>query len=193
VRALVVFILIGAGLCPVCGCRYEREVSRRGLLSRVQGAERGGEAIRRERRDDGPVIDAVASDPMSMLRREDADGNVTLVSNSARDVMVHVVTTLRDGEEELFLDQVLSQRTLDEFNERGFDPVWAYRELKRRERDVRALYTLMPYGEFTPGLFLKTIAQNTFRLGVRPSRDMSWTYIDVVVERGVWKLRWFGP
>lgn len=107
--------------------------------------------------------------------------------------MIHVVTTLRDGEEELFLDQVLSKATTDEFHERGYDPVWAYRELKRREMHVRKLYTLMPYGEFTPGLFLKTVGRNVFRLSVRPSRGVPWTYVEVVIEGGSWKLRWFGP
>ncbi len=188
--ALVLGVVAAVALA---GCRYEREVSRRGLLSRVQGAQRGGDAPVRERRDSDGAFDEVVDGPIPTLRREDEAGNITLISNSARDVMAHVVTTLRDEEEELFLEQVLSKRTVEEFHERGFDPVWAYRELKRRERDVRQLYTLMPYGEFTPGLFLKTIGQNTFRLGVRPSRGMSWTYVDVVVERGVWRLRWFGP
>ncbi|GJM19317.1 MAG: hypothetical protein DHS20C14_15300 [Phycisphaeraceae bacterium] len=171
------------------GCTYQREVSRRGMLSRVAGAESGSFSKDETRRGGS---DEITDDPDLGLRREDPRGNITLVSNSARDVMIHVVTTLRDEEEELFLEQVLSEATKQEFADRGHDPVWAYRELKRRERDVRKLYTLMPYGEFTPGLFLKTIGRNIFRLQVRPSRDVPWTYVDVVIERGQWRLRWFG-
>jgi hypothetical protein len=57
-----------------------------------------------------------------------------------------------------------------------------------------ALLARMPMGEFTPGLFLKPLERNTFRLQIPPraAQGLNWTFVDMVVERGKWKLRWFG-
>lgn len=179
--------MAGAAVLALVGCVEERVVARRGLLSGLPGAQ---SSVPDARRGSGTA----SGQPLEQrIRIEHEDGSITLVANSARDVLIHVIATLKDDEQDLFLEQVLSEQTRQEFLERGHDPVWAFRELKRRERDVRRLYAAMPYGEFTPGLRLETLGRNSFRVKVRPTRDMSWSFIDVVVEHGRWRLRWFGP
>jgi len=56
------------------------------------------------------------------------------------------------------------------------------------------LLAQMPMGEFTPGLYLKPMGRNIFRLELPPkiSKGLNWTFVDMVVEFGKWKLRWFG-
>jgi len=182
------WVLVGAACVGLSACEpEERIVSRHGLLSGLPGSQ--SQLPEPEKRSvstsDKPVE--------QRLRIEHEDGSVTLISNSARDVLIHVVATLKDEEDELFVEQVLSERTKQEFYERGYDPVWAYRELKRRERDVRRLFAAMPYGEFTPGLRLQPNGVNEFRVKVPPTKGMPWNFIDVIVEHGRWRLRWFGP
>lgn len=121
-----------------------------------------------------------------------ADGTITLNAPTASDLMRHMLETLADDEEELFTEQLLSTITKREFHERGYDPVEAFRELSRRQKDVRALFSAMPVGEFTPGVMMKNVDRNTFRLSIKGDPDLRWSFIDVVLERGQYKLRWFG-
>lgn len=179
-----VLALGGAG-----GCAERRVVARRGLLAGLPGSQ---SQIPAQGARSAPRREGEAEAPAFRLRVEDEQGNITLVSRSVRDVMVHVVATLMNNEEELFMTQVLSDVTRQEFVALGHDPVWAFRELKRRERDVRRLYNAMPFGEYTPGLFLKKEGKNVFRLRVRSTGDLPWSFVDVVIEDGSWRLRWFG-
>ncbi len=95
----------------------------------------------------------------------------------------------------MFIEQLLCERTKDEFYERGLDPGLAFDELVRRERDIGRLFYYMPMGEYTPGLHLTTIGRNTFRLKLPRANNESlyWLGIDVVFEKSNYRLRWFLP
>lgn len=120
------------------------------------------------------------------------DGTVTLNSPTISDLMRHILETVVNEEEDLFTDQLLSTITRREFIERGLDPAEAYRELVRREKDLRALFRAIPIGEFTPGVLLRNVGPNIFRLGIKGDPDLRWSFIDVVLEKGQYKLRWLG-
>ena len=127
------------------------------------------------------------------LRIENDDGSITLVASTGKHLIMHIVRTLRDDDEALFTEQVLSQMTKNEFIARGYDPSEAFRELKRREADAMKLFYRMPNGELTPGVFLKRVGDDVYRMQAGGARgDLRWTYMDMVYEGGNWRLRWFG-
>lgn len=120
------------------------------------------------------------------------DGTITLNSPTVSDLMRHILETIVNEEEELFTEQMLSKVTTQEFLDRGFDPVEAHREMVRRQKDIRALFQAMPAGEFTPGVLMENVGRNTFRLAIKGDPGLRWSFMDVVLEQGSYKLRWFG-
>ncbi|MGV6815366.1 MAG: hypothetical protein ACWA5W_10235, partial [Phycisphaerales bacterium] len=69
----------------------------------------------------------------------------------------------------------------------------AFRELTKRQKDIFRLFYFMPMGEYTPGLYLKAVGKNTFRLQLSRARNekLYWIGIDTVFENGNYRLRWF--
>ncbi|MBZ0172341.1 MAG: hypothetical protein K8E66_08185 [Phycisphaerales bacterium] len=126
------------------------------------------------------------------LRATNPDGSVTLRSPTVRDLMRHILETIMAGDEDAFTEHLLSTETRREFAERGYDPREAFRELSRRRDDLRRLFQAMPAGEFTPGVLMQPVGRNMFRLNAEGDRTMDWTYMDVVFDRGDYRLRWFG-
>ena len=128
------------------------------------------------------------------IRVEYDDGSVELHAKTALHLMSHITLTLRDEEPQLFLDQVLSQKTKEEFVERGYDPVKAYEFLKIREKDINRLFARMPMGEYTPDVVMTKMGKGEYRVMVTglKTKGISWTYMDIVIEEGNWRLRWFG-
>lgn len=192
-RGLLAAGVLVAGLLGVSGCQsYEVRTYKNAMLANLPGAQTGeSENIRHVRT--GKALDPTAT-PTVGIRVEDERGNITLYSRSLRHLMVHLHTTLADEERELFVEQVLSERTKQEFAERGLDPGMAFDELKLRERDVLRFFSTIPFAENTPGTGLEQLSPNTFRMRAPGGRGstLRYAFIDVVVEGGEWKLRWFG-
>jgi hypothetical protein len=175
------------------GCGYERIVSYNPPLAGLPGAVSGIPPTGKNRAAGEGAIGA-------KIVIEHEDGTVELISRNGLQLLTHIhslLTAEGDAAEEaerLFTEQILSDRTRQEFIDRGYDPAEAFRELKRREHDVMVLLAQMPMGEFTPGLYLENVGYNTFRLELprKISDGLNWTFVDMVVEFGKWKLRWFG-
>ncbi len=126
----------------------------------------------------------------SPLRLAAADGSIRLVSKSPSHVMYHLTQTLARGEDELLVDQVLSDRTKREYRVRGLDPIDALEWLKAHREDIGALFATIPMGEQTPGVFLESLGDNAFRLRAPTAlRDgLVLREFDVVVEQGSFRL-----
>lgn len=135
--------------------------------------------------------ESVAAVDRVRIESEDPDEPPTLLSKSVMDLLRHIAITMDNGERDLFTDQVLSEMTKQEYYERGLDPREAFDTLKGRERSLRILFSRMPQGEFTPGLFMRPMGGGVYRLQVRPERGMYYRGIDVVFEKRNWRLRWF--
>ena len=90
---------------------------------------------------------------------------------------------------------MLSNLTREEFQARGRDPSEAFEMLQERQRDVLRLFAAMPQGELTPGVLMEKVGPDVYRLEAVGSdaRRLPWRYMDVTMERGHWRLRWFGP
>ena len=191
-RRLLLFIpiLVITFTAVISGCTYERVVSHSGLLTGLDGAESQLPSKQQAR-----ALPDFLRTPDDGIRVEDEDGNITLYSKSVRQLMAHISTTISNGEKELFLEQVLCEQTKEEFYQRGLDPGLAFDELVKRERDIGRMFYYMPMGEYTPGLYLKTIGRNTFRLKLPRANNESlyWLGLDVVFESSNYKLRWFLP
>lgn len=172
------------------GCTYERIVSQSGLLTGLEGAESKIPPKRQAR-----ALPNFLRTPDEGIRVENEDGTITLYSKSVRQLMAHISSTIGNNERELFVEQLLSERTKDEFYERGLDPGLAFDELKRRERDIGRLFYYLPMGEYTPGVYLQTIGRNLFRLKLPrvTNESLYWIGMDVVFEDTNFKLRWFLP
>ncbi|MCB9844560.1 MAG: hypothetical protein H6811_01040 [Phycisphaeraceae bacterium] len=137
--------------------------------------------------------------PPEGLRVEHEDGSITLNARSGRHLLAHIVTTLDHDERALFTGQVLSSLTRAEYSARGQDPGGAFDLLKGQYADVMALARLMPMGEFTPGVIWKKLGrvgpreENLVRLLVTGPGTSAMRYngLDMVMEGGNWRLRWF--
>ncbi len=172
------------------GCVEERIVSAKGLLIGLPGAETklpsGNNTTQRAE---------LLKTPEVGLREEREDGTVILHAKTFQHLMSHIVHAIQHDEEELFVEQILSSATLEEFRMRRVDPALGFREIVRRQRDVFRLFNAIPFGENTPGLYLKPLGSNTFRLALPRSGygDLKWIGIDAVFENGNYRLRWFVP
>jgi hypothetical protein len=188
-RRVLLTILLAGGVQLLCGCRYEKVISQRNILSGIQGAE--SQIPHKQRPNTKPA--AVFAVPEGGIRQEDEDGNITLYTKSFGHLMTHIAMVLENDEKELFIEQVLSQVTKDEFVERDLDPGLAFDELKARQREVFRLFHFMPMGEYTPGMVVQPVGRQTFRLALDggSNRELRWIGIDAVFERGNYRLRWF--
>jgi len=189
VKSLLVSILLIGSVPLLWGCGYERVVSQRNILSGIQGAE--SQIPHKQRPNSKPA--SVFAVPEGGIRQEDEDGVITLYAKSFSHLMTHIAMVIENDEKELFIEQVLSQVTKDEFLERNLDPGLAFDEIKARQREVFRLFHFMPMGEYTPGMVVQPVGRQTFRLTLDGSsnRDLRWIGIDAVFEGGNYRLRWF--
>lgn len=124
------------------------------------------------------------------------DGSKTLIARTPKHLMNHIVNTMRSQDEDaadLFVNQVLSQRTRDDYLSRGLDPKQAFETVRARQADVMALFQTMPMGEKTPGVFLQNAGDGVKRMMAeqRIAIDLKWKGIDMVFEKGNYRLVWF--
>lgn len=174
----------------LAGCEMERRVVRYNPpLGRVPGAH-AGMAVTGPK---GELIDPSGPGFEPVVEHE--DGSVTLHARTGRHLMSHIARVLLDSDEKLFVDQVLSDVTRREYIERGLDPGEAFRTLQQHVNDVRALFRAMPLGEHTPGVIQQSMGGKSRRLILDGPmvQGMRWVGMDMVQEKGEWRLRWFVP
>ena len=180
--AVVLALLLGA-------CAAPPEPPPTDWFAGLPGVTRGGVP------DAPPVRVDDEGDPTAGVNEiENPDGSVTLVLSSPRHVIYHLRRTLDEDRVEDFTGQVLSQMTRDEFLQRGLDPREAFTYLKNNREGLEDTLLAMRAGENTPGVRFMRVERNVFRLLVTgpAAQELGWTAMDVVLERGGWRLRWFG-
>lgn len=185
------FLRFGAALavCMTTACVEERIVKNRPMLASLPNAV----VQRPVTAPEGAVpLDTLADDEIVV---ENQDGSVTLLAKTGRQLMIHIVTTLDNGQRDLFIDQVLSTTTRNEFLQRGLDPGLAFDECKRRRDSIDTLFARMPGAEASPGVRVKQVEKKTMRIQLTglAGKDLYWIGFDMTMERGNWKLRWFVP
>jgi hypothetical protein len=173
------------------GCESEeRIVYRRPFLSGLPGSESGTPVSRNPK---GYIDPTYVPDEQLAVTK--VDGSKTLTARTARHLMMHIYTCMMNNQEELFIEQVLSERTKSEYYQRGRDPKEAFQAVQARAGDILVMFERMPMGESTPGLYLENVEKGVQRLQLRGlgARDLHWIGFDMVIENGNWRLLWFVP
>lgn len=175
--------VLAAGLA---GCTYERVIRSNQPLAGLPGAEGG---VRAPMRFDGAGLPGIPA--QTYILHE--DGRIELLTHSVSTLLLHIRGVLEEDNAEMLVEQLLSERTIEEFRSRGLDPGDAFGMLKARERDFYALAARLPAGESTPGALMHKIGDRVYRVELSglAARDLAWRGVDVISERGEWKLRWF--
>jgi hypothetical protein len=122
------------------------------------------------------------------------DGSKRLIAKSGVQLMAHIRRTLAEEEADLFVDQILSRLTREEFYQRGLDPRDGFKTLKAHEREILLLFSRMPMGEHSPNVRMEALGKNAFRVRLTGRvADTVGRYrgFDMILEEGNWKLRWF--
>lgn len=178
-----------AAVVPACETRV---VSHNSFLTGLQGSEQQLPSARTLGDYADPTL--VRED---LLVKEDAKtGARMLTARSGRHLMIHIYTCVDQDDAELFVTEVLSERTRREFAERGIDPREGFKWLQEHQEDLQKLFSQMPAGEYTPGLFLRPVGGGVQRVELDglAAKGLFWTGFDMVQERGSWRLRWMvGP
>lgn len=184
---------------PACATE-ERVVSVKGNFQHLAGAQGGYEttegsprkkfdleqALTRAEETDLPG-EAVDGQP---LRRKMPDGKIILITRSPRHVVLHLAATLQAKEDDLLLDQVLSERLKNNYRERGIDPMEAVKYLHKNEKEIYKLLVAIPMGDQTPGAITKTVGRNVFEIEAPGGimLEQKFTRLQVVLETGGFKL-----
>lgn len=179
IRRVIVASLLAAG--SLTGCEMERRVLKvHGPLVGLPGAV-GGEQTQAPLvpRDATPI--SAGYDPINNpanyattgevdagLRIRQPDGSARLVSRNPRELLLHLRTTLMNEEYSLLVEQLLSDRTIDEYRRRGLSVTAAEAFFRRHREDVLRLIGEFPMGELTPDRNARPIGLNLYRLEVPP-------------------------
>lgn len=186
--ALLMAAVGGAG-----GCEREENVVRyKPFFTGITGAEvtrgAGAEPVNAN---DG-YIDPTRLPSDAKLVIENPDGSKTLVAKSLRHMMGHLERCLDEGDDDLLMDQVISEKTKEHYRSEGKDPRQIIRFLKRNRKDIAKLFARMPMGEYTPTVILEQPGDKMWavRLTGAAARDMKFTKVWARLEEGNWRFVW---
>jgi len=174
--------VLALAMSLLSGCTYEKVVYRRPLLSGLPGVVGGGDLMSDKPKgyQDPRAIDG------GRISLEREDGSKILLARSARHLMAHIYSTLKEDQEALFTEQVLCDATRAEFRARGMDPAEAFDYLKTQLPEIAQLFGRMPNGEYTPGVFMHQLGGTTYRVALtaKAADGLPWRGFDMVWEGG---------
>ncbi len=130
--------------------------------------------------------------PDSRTVIENPDGSRVLVCRSVRALMSHLERELDDGNTDIIIKQLISTRTLEEYEGRGESPQAIVDFLQKYRRDLAMLFARMPMAERSPTVILKQPGDGVWilQLSGAAAQDIKFTKLWVVMERGNWKFYW---
>lgn len=172
-------------LLPACETKV---VKYHPMLGGLPGSESNTPVVRADNYKDPTLVPPdklVVEDPVTKKK--------TLTAKTGRHLMGHIYNALAQNDKDTFVDQILSSQTKQECAEKGVEPGACFDELLARKDDVVALFNAMPAGEFTPGVYVRSLGPKSERIEVQglAAKDLTWTGMDIIMEKGNWKLRWF--
>lgn len=178
-------------ICFGGGCE-QKTVAYNSFLSGLPGAEQRLPLNRSL----GEYVDPTRMDESTLVVEDKKDKKKKLIAKTGRHLMIHLYNTVDSGDSQLFVDEVLSEMTKREYFERGLDPRDGFKTLVETQADLQLLFSRMPAGEMTPGIFARPVGSGVQRVELDglAARGLYWTGFDMVMERGSWRLRWMvGP
>lgn len=189
-RVVSVCVLWAAGvaLTPLVGCTYRREYGYKPFFTGLDGAEFSTPASADVQGSRG------SSQRLVEPRMTNEDGSIRLINATGRHLMINIMYCLDQDDATLFVEQVLSDHAVSDAYDHGRDPEDVFGILKENVSDVRELFMRMPFGEHTPTVMMKSLGPNKIeiRLTGIAARGLKWKSVSMVMERGGWRLIWFG-
>lgn len=186
-------VLCAAAVLLAAGCETETRVVRyKPFFTGLEGAD--------VRMREQPVLEGedrydLTAAAGGRIVIEHADGSKTLIARNGRHLMSHIMMTLAEGDEELFTQQVLSERTRQEYLARGLDPAEAFRTLSKEQnkKELSKTFARMPMGERSPTVITKKLGRNLWRVKLtgKAAEGLRWEGFDMIMEGGNWRLVWF--
>ncbi|MBL0922639.1 MAG: hypothetical protein IBJ10_11010 [Phycisphaerales bacterium] len=190
-----------AAAIALSACEEERRVvAVRGGLHGLPGATGGQqteaplvakEGERRRSSMQNPRNYKFDGEPDAMLRIEKPGGRVVLVSRNARELAFHLRQTLAREEYALLAQQVISERTRENYIAAGKNPDDAVAFLIKRQDDVLRLIQNLHLAERLPMDLGEVIGSNEYRLKVPAGLvdpPLRFTTFDYVFERDACRL-----
>lgn len=184
----------------LAACEQERVVSVKGGLSglgKLPGAASNIPESAYEKPTDGDRFQKLLDKDQpgqpvegKPLRRQLDNGEIYLISRSPRELISHLYDTLQNDERALLESQVLAERTKRAYRAAGKPPADAADWIFRNRKWIEDLIAAMPAGEQTPGVFMKPLGDNAFRLTLNGSEllDLRYKALEVVIEEGRFRL-----
>ena len=186
---------IAAALAALPGCRREERVVRyKPFFAGLEGVQTGQPAVAQRPPAGSPGEAGEIELGEQSLVVENEDGTTTLIARNGMQLMAHIRRLLAEGDADLLASQVLSELTLEEYRQRNLDPREAFAVLKAHEKDILLLFARMPMGEHSPTVIVDQLGRNFFRVRVTGDARKGlgrYSGMDMRMEGGNWKLRWF--
>lgn len=124
------------------------------------------------------------------LRLTTQSGKLILVRRAPAHVIHHLINAIRDEEWELIYDQLLADKLLESYVQRGRDPRDALAYIQSNADEILEVLRAMPNAETTPGVTMRLIGQGQFQLiraGGYRNNGKFWA-IEVSLERSRFAL-----
>lgn len=170
------------------GCKSEETVTRyKPFFTGLSGAEFNTQPVEANT----GYIDPT-SNPDGRNVIENPDGSRILVCKSIRSMMTHLERELDAENSDIILEQLISKRTLEEFEARGESPKAIIDFLVKHRRDIAMLFARMPMAERSPTVILRQPGNRVWILELNgaPAEGLRFTKLWAVMERGNWKFYW---
>ncbi len=186
-RILLMVLVVVASMGTV-GCTQTRVIRAHTPMAGLPGATGG---LRVGTKLQGYIDPTATPGGRNFILRD--DGEVELIAKTGDHLLKHLSGVVRTRNKQMFVDQLLSEVTKQEFIDRGLEPGLAFDMLVEREADFRAMRSRMSLGERTPGVSMYKLGKRVYRVKATglATRGLAWIGYDMVFERGNWKLRWF--
>lgn len=192
VRYSVTLSLLLLLLLAACASE-EKVVSYKPFFSGIGSAEFGTAPVQSART--GATADPTEVAPDEKLVIIADDGTRTYISRTPRNVMGHLMSVLDENTPEgdaAFLDQMVSEKTIEYYRSNGKDPADFIKELRARQKDIAKSFARMPMAEHSPTVIIEQPGDRTWciRLTGAAAKDVRYTQFWVRLERKQWKLMW---
>lgn len=159
------------------------------FFANITGAEfvEGGEPVNADR---GYVDPTVVPDNRIVI--ENPDRTKTLVARSVRHMMTHLERCLDQNEDDLLLEQVISQKTKDFYRTEGRDPRELIDSLRMNRKEIARTFARMPMGEKSPTVILDQPGDKTWCVEIvgGAAKDLMYRRLWARMEQGNWKFLW---
>ncbi len=186
--ALSRVLIIVTGLSALAGCKAEESVTRyKPFFTGLSGVTYSTPPVDPSR----GYADPTAAPPQGSII-EHPDGTRTLLCKSVRALMSHLERELDEDNTDIIVKQLLSTRTLAEYESRGETPAAIVAHLREHRRDIAMLFARMPMAERSPTVILRQPGGGVWVLELTgaAAKDTRFRKLWVVMERGEWKFYW---